>query len=143
MKLEWCCALRCTQGKLTMRVTVDGDAQILPITQSTQYITGELIDNPGTHHIITLDLLDKLPEHTLIDTDGTIVTDRTVELLKFTIDDIDFTEFLLDRASYKHDFNGTRDLVVEKFYGSMGCNGRVYLEFDSPVYTSLLSHSQK
>jgi len=47
-----------------------------------------------------------------------------------------FTEL----ATYTHDFNGTKELTQEKFYGVMGCNGTVSLKFATPIYLWLLEN---
>jgi hypothetical protein len=44
----------------------------------------------------------------------------------------------IDQLVYEHNANGTGPLVQDKFYGEMGCNGTVTLEFSSPTYLWLL-----
>jgi len=43
-------------------------------------------------------------------------------------------------AQYQHDFNGTGNPTIDKFYGEMGCNGTVSLKFTTPIYLWLLEN---
>ena len=100
----------------------------------------EFEDDFETVHCLELELLGKLPEHTTIDQDGNILEDRMLCIKKVLLDDIELGHVLTNVATYHHDFNGTAQPVVEKFYGAMGCNGRIKFEFTSPVYLWLLEN---
>jgi hypothetical protein len=57
-----------------------------------------------------------------------------------SIDDIKVGHLMVLNTKYQHDFNGTREPVIEKFYGTMGCNGSAKFEFSSPVYLWILEN---
>ena len=61
------------------------------------------------------------------------------------ITDVEFNGLKLDytfveQAIYTHDFNGTKQQQQARFYGEMGCNGTVSLEFSTPCYLWLLEN---
>jgi len=70
----------------------------------------------------------------------------------FKIDDIDISSMLTNYPNqlysdmpthiiqYCHDFNGTQPAVVDRFHGSLGCNGTVTLKFTTPIYLWLLEN---
>jgi len=85
----------------------------------------------------------KLPEHTQLAANGRdIVSDRMIQIDSFCFDGIDITACLYDLGSYWHDFNGTADLVQDKFYGSMGCNGDLIFDFSTPIYPWILENAR-
>lgn len=96
-------------------------------------------DDEGTHEFI-IELFGKLPEHTKIDGDGNILEDAMLTLNSISIDGIDIFQLLLSLAKYHHDFNGTGEETVAKFFGNMGCNGQVKLSLGTPVYIWLLEN---
>lgn len=100
-------------------------------------ITHEFAEDEG-NHTIGLVLKNKLPEHTHIDSSGKITQDALLKFDSFMLEDFDCTQVLLDSAQYTHNFNGTGNDVTETFTGVAGCNGKVTLEFSTPVYLWLL-----
>jgi hypothetical protein len=62
----------------------------------------------------------------------------TVSDIRF--DGIDCQYLTTNLAEYQHDFNGTGDPTIDKFYGEMGCNGTVSLKFTTPIYLWLLEN---
>jgi hypothetical protein len=85
-------------------------------------------------------MFGKLPEHTKVDEQGNIVQDAVLKIDGVKFDDIEIDQLLSEQAVYQHDFNGNGPQVQEKFYGAMGCCGRVTLQFESPVYLWLLEN---
>jgi len=85
-------------------------------------------------------LSDKKPMHTVIDNDGNIVSDVYLSIIDFQINNIDLGYAFIKHCVYHHDFNGTQDKVEDKFYGTMGCNGTVIFEFNSPFYIWILEN---
>jgi hypothetical protein len=55
-------------------------------------------------------------------------------------DGIDCQYLTTTLAQYQHDFNGTGNPTIDKFYGEMGCNGTVSLKFTTPIYLWLLEN---
>lgn len=78
--------------------------------------------------------------HTIVDTNGNFIQDPVITINNFRIDDIDCDNILHQFGEYYHDYNGTKELTIEKFYGTMGCRGRVILEFRTPIFVWLLEH---
>ena len=95
---------------------------------------------PAGKHILEIEMLGKLPEHTQLDAQGNILQDSLVTVNHLKFDDIDLGQVFYNLAEYHHDLNGTSTPRVDKFYGTMGCNGVVKLEFSSPVYIWLLEN---
>jgi hypothetical protein len=85
-------------------------------------------------------LSGKTSEHTRITEQGEIVSDVTVQIKDIAFDDIVIDQIFSELAEYHHDFNGTQSAVIERFYGTMGCNGTVRLQFTTPIYIWLLEN---
>lgn len=94
-----------------------------------------------SQHCIEIEMQGKLPEHTVINDTGQILQDRVIELRDFRMDDIPLEHDYIDLMTYQHDFNGTQSSGQHKFYGDMGCNGTVKLEFTTPIYLWILEHA--
>jgi hypothetical protein len=98
----------------------------------------EFDDTVEQSHVVKIVIKNKTAEHTHIDTNGTIVSDSTLEIKNFSIDEIDIDQVVREQATYCHDFNGTGAKTTDPFYNTVGCNGTVTLEFSTPVYLWLL-----
>jgi hypothetical protein len=83
---------------------------------------------------------NKTMDHTTVDENGQIVKDACLNVSNFYIDSIELGHTFLEQCKYHHDFNGTQDPVVDKFYGDMGCNGTLIFLFQSPIYIWLLAN---
>lgn len=81
---------------------------------------------------------NKTIDHTTVDEDGQIVKDARLNICNFYIDNLELGHTFLEQCKYYHDFNGTKDPVVDEFYGDMGCNGTLTFSFQSPVYMWLI-----
>ena len=111
------------------------------LPQAAQEICYEFEDNSETSYVLEIELTGKLPEHTQINADGDIIQDRVIKITDMVIDDIKLEYLVTEVTEYHHDENGTRDSVVlDKFYGDMGCNGVARFKFHSPVYLWLLEN---
>lgn len=82
----------------------------------------------------------KTPKQTVIDHQGNIVSDVLLQITNIEVDGIDISTVFAEKSTYTHDFNGSGDTVVDRFYGSMGCNGSVKLDFSTPFYLWLLEN---
>ena len=107
--------------------------------QGKQAISMEIADEDGDHEL-RLVLKNKTDKHTQIDESGNIVSDATLTVTDIAFDEIKLGHMATELAVYTHDFNGTQDTTQDKFYGEMGCNGTVSLQFATPVYLWLLEH---
>jgi len=138
-KLSFCA--RATGDDLSFTVKFDNQVifnQVLG--QDTCTIEHTFDDMTDIAHALTMTLANKQSHHTVIDTTGSIIQDRVIEITDLKFDDIVLDHKLLQKAVYEHNFNSTGDLVHEPFYGVMGCNGTVTFEFTSPVYVWLLEN---
>jgi hypothetical protein len=85
-------------------------------------------------------LKNKTQDHTQVDEQGNILSDTMLSVSNIAFDNIKLGHMFFEQTVYHHDFNGSRDPVEDKFYGTMGCNGYVSLKFSTPIYLWLLEH---
>jgi len=130
-----------TDALLDLAVVLDGQVQWQgrPDTD-VQEISVEFKDEDYESHVLEFVLSGKTSDHTQITEHGEITSDVTVQIKHIAFDDIVIDQIFSEQAEYHHDFNGTQSAVVGRFYGEMGCNGTVRLEFTSPVYLWLLEN---
>jgi len=91
-------------------------------------------------HLLEIEMMGKLPEHTKIDDQNKIIEDRLIKISDIAFDSVEVDNLFTNLAVYSHNFNGSGDDVESPFYGDMGCNGTVRLSFTSPVYIWLLEN---
>lgn len=109
--------------------------------QGLQTVTTQIDDNDDEQHQLRLIMKNKLPEYTQVDADGNIVGDARLIITDMSFDQIELGHMFSEHTQYQHDRNGTaQQVILEKFYGEMGCNGTVSLKFTTPVYLWLLEH---
>jgi hypothetical protein len=97
-------------------------------------------DADDTEYLLEIEMTGKLPAHTKIDSEGNITEDRVIEIYEFIIDDVEVTQLFTEKVEYHHDFNGSKDPIVDEFFGSIGCNGVLKFKFTTPVYIWLLEN---
>jgi hypothetical protein len=102
-------------------------------------IEHDIGDDDGDHELRFV-LKHKQSDHTQVDADGNIVSDATITVSDIRFDDIDCQYLTVKLAEYQHDFNGTGNPTIDKFYGELGCNGTVSLKFTTPIYLWLLEN---
>jgi hypothetical protein len=105
----------------------------------SQEISTEINDDEA-EHVLRLVMKNKILDHTKINDAGEIVQDARLVIEDIAFDGIKLNHMFTKLATYTHDFNGTGAEIQDKFYGEMGCNGTVKLEFTTPVYLWLLEH---
>lgn len=126
------------EKKLSFRVRLNGrEVFLLPWVRERTLVEVSIADDEQDHEL-QLEMYNKLPEHTRIDAYGNVASDASLTIEEFTMDEIALSPWNI--GTYFHDRNGTSDPVEEKFYGEMGCNGRVTLKFSTPIYLWLLDH---
>ena len=81
---------------------------------------------------------NKTMEHTTVDENNKIVNDACLNISNFTIDSAELGHTFLEQCKYHHDFNGSQEPVVDKFWEIMGCNGTLIFSFQSPIYLWLV-----
>jgi hypothetical protein len=107
--------------------------------RAQQPVVVEIADNDGEHELRFV-LKNKTSDHTQIDNAGVIVSDARLIVKDLAFDEILLGHMVAEQAIYIHDFNGTKELIQDKFYEEMGCNGTVSLKFTTPIYLWLLEH---
>lgn len=132
--------VRSTGPDLRLRAWLDDiECSDIKLTDHFQTFVHEFCDD-DRDHVFEIELTGKKIEHTLVDSHGQILEDRVVEIRQVQLDGIDLGQLLYDKTTYTHDHNGTSDIIIDKFFGTMGCNGRVRLAFTSPIYLWLLEN---
>lgn len=94
-------------------------------------------DTDGNHKLCFV-MKNKKLDDTQVDKDGNIIKDACITVRNLSFDDIDVNQVFIDSAVYEHDFNGTQPSSHVKFYGDLGCNGTVTVDFTTPIYLWLL-----
>jgi hypothetical protein len=90
----------------------------------------EFHNKPQAHHLEIV-VKNKMPWHTVIDSDHQIVSDTALKIQNFRMNDILMIDSFFARAKYQSKELGTISLIER--VGYLGFNGRVTFEFDSPV----------
>jgi len=98
------------------------------------------IPDDDSEHELKFVLKNKTTAHTQVDQDGNIIADATLSITDLAFDEIKLGNMVTELATYTHDFNGTKDVIQDTFYGAIGCNGTVSLKFATPIYLWLLEH---
>ena len=130
-----------TQAVLDLRVMLDGQVQWQGCPGTDVHdIAVEFNDADDESHVLEFVLSGKTIEHTKITDQGEITSDVTVRIQDIAFDDIEIDQIFSELAEYHHDFNGTQPAIVDQFYGEMGCNGTVRMEFTTPIYLWLLEN---
>ena len=99
----------------------------------------EILDTDGEHQLKFV-MKNKTQDHTKVDQSGAIVSDARLIIKDFAFDEIKLGYMFTELATYTHNFNGTGAMIDNKFYGELGCNGTVTLEFSTPISLWLLEH---
>ena len=99
----------------------------------------EINDDEGEHEFKFV-MKNKTPEHTVVDENGNITKDTMLSIADVTFDDIKLGHLFLEQSVYHHSFNGSQAPIEDEFYGDMGCNGHVSLQFTTPIYLWLLEN---
>jgi len=108
--------------------------------ESPEKISYSFDDSIETEHLLCFEMSGKLPGHTTITESGEIIQDRVIKITDIAFDGINLEQIFIESSKYCHDRNGTSDLLEEKFYGTMGCNGRVEMRFSTPIYLWILEN---
>jgi len=108
--------------------------------QDSVLISHEFADLDGQDHALVFEMRGKLPGHTQISHTGEILQDRVIEISDVAFDGIELGHVFMQQSRYCHNNNDSTDPVVEAFYGTMGCNGCVELQFSTPIYLWLLEN---
>ena len=99
----------------------------------------EILDDEGKHEFKFV-MKNKTHQHTTVDATGNITADAMLSIANVTFDEIKLNDLFFDQGVYHHDFNGSQAPIEDKFFGNMGCNGHVSLQFTTPIYLWLLEN---
>ena len=132
--------VKSARQELDIKFYMDGVlvGQCLP-DDNWQEVKIQLPQQDG-NHCFEVEMQGKTPQHTKIDADGNILEDLLIEFKDWRFDDIELGHAASELIVYEHDHNGTSDVVQQRFFGQMGCNGKIKLQFESPVFNWLLLH---
>lgn len=111
-----------------------------PLSEQLQEISTD-VDNTDGERCLSITMSGKTPEHTEVDDQGNITKDHMIQIRDVYFDDIRLGQIFVEKSVYEHDFNGTGELIQDKFYGDMGCNGTIKLRFTTPVYPWILENT--
>jgi len=129
-----------SQAELGFEAWVDDEKFVdIAHVQGQQLIKIDMSDADGDHKL-RLILKNKTETHTKIDEQGNILSDATLSISDLAFDEIRLGHMFTKLATYIHNFNGTKELTQDKFYGEIGCNGVVSLKFITPIYLWLLEN---
>ena len=126
-------------AKIGLEVWLD-DQQLFDTNHVNNQQLEWSISEDDADHELRFVMKNKITDHTKIDEHGTILQDSRITIQNLCFDEIELGQVFIDHAEYVHDFNGTKDIVTDKFYGEMGCNGTVLLKFTTPMYIWLLEN---
>jgi hypothetical protein len=121
---------------IILEVYLDQDKLFQATAQTTiQTIVHDTVDVIGEHEL-KLVMSGKNCTHTTLDSEGKILSDVFFKIDRLEFEELDMREvFCLGRRSrYRHSFNSTQPEFDDEFYGEIGCNGTVFMPFDTPIY---------
>jgi len=127
------CRVTATAPGLTLIARVDDREIFRGDACSSNDIVADLADDDA-EHVLVFELSGKTAEHTKIDQSGAILQDTTISVQGLAFDEIELGNLFYENAVYEHDSNGTGPLIQDQFYGIMGCNCTVSLQFPTPIY---------
>ena len=117
------------------RVTI-ADKKIFegPVSADILIIEPAELDNDSDFQL-RIELIDKIPEHTVLDEQGNIVKDSVLTIKKIIIEDIEIQSNLsLDQEKFYYEHSGGK----HQLYDSLGVNGTAVINFSTPFYIWLL-----
>jgi hypothetical protein len=136
------CGISTTDPSACLGLEIRLDRQVIfdleHVTNPIQF-SYSLGDDEG-EHCLEFVMKNKTTNDTTIDSAGNILKDARLIISDITFDEIELNQIFINHAVYTHDFNGSQPETQHKFYGEMGCNGSVSLEFSTPVYLWLLEN---
>jgi len=107
-----------------------------------EFITEINLPEVPHDHVVEIQMSGKNFQHTRIDPQGNIIHDVAFEVTTLEIEDIDMKPiFCQGRVCYTHTSNNSaKTEIQDEFYGYIGFNGCVKIEFFTPIYLWLLQH---
>lgn len=125
---------------LTIRVNGAAIYQEQPTTDVV-VVSHDFPDVEGNEYLLEIELSGKNETHTVVDEEGNITSDVRVVVTGFELDGVNIDQLLFEKSRYSHDFNGSQPATLDRFFGEMGCNGKVEFSWTAPVYAWLLENN--
>lgn len=126
-----------TSDDVSVTVFLNNDIIFTHYLDDTSHIIKEVFHNTDrlVKQTIKICMHGKNQTHTVIDEQGNIILDHAVLVEKILLDDIDVTELYCTGAEcYIHNNNNSQsDKFLDQFYGYIGCNGEVNIEWSTPL----------
>ena len=102
------------------------------------YNLDEMQDDIARSRSITISMFGKSESHTLINESNEILSDCYCTVDQIVMDEIDVTDqFCQGQAVHIHKKDNTPN-VEDKFFGFIGLNGDIILEFTTPLHLWML-----
>ena len=108
-----------------------------------QQVSYELPDDPKEHEL-KITMFGKKSWHTAINQNGELVRDVICNLSYIRFNQIDVTDTFCagKQECYLHKFNNKKkEDAIDTFWGLIGCNGIITLNFSTPIFIWLLEHA--
>lgn len=107
-----------------------------------EFITEINLPETPADHVIEISMSGKDNRHTHINDQGDIVYDVAFIVETLNIEDIDMKPiFCQGHVCYNHRANNPANAEIQdEFYGYIGHNGCVKIEFSTPIYLWFLKH---
>ena len=136
------CDIQTSDPSAALALTIYIDQTILFHTDHVkEFVHFETtIEQEEGAHELRFVMSGKTDEHTEVDDLGNITKDAFLTINNFVLEDLDTTLIFTDQAKYHHNFNGNGAETVDKFFGDVGCNGTISLQFTTPIYMWLLEN---
>lgn len=129
-------------GATPLQLTIRLDCQTIfnqAITDQVEFAYNFASDE-GQHRL-EFELSGKTHAHSPWDSAGNGLADCQIHINCISFDEIDVSNIVQRLGRYTHSYNDpARDPVTEEFYSTMGCNGCVSFEFETPIYLWLLEN---
>lgn len=136
------CEINTTNADVPLEIQIWLDNECIFVdkhVKGKQFFQHQMPDNDG-EHVLEFVMCGKTTEHTKISESGQIEKDARLIIDNVSFDDIKLGNVFVELAKYTHNYNGTGLLTTEKFFGEMGCNGKLQLKFSTPIYLWLLEN---
>jgi hypothetical protein len=100
-----------------------------------------LSNDPSTHRIQLL-MSGKNHSHTKVDNNSAILSDIYAIIESIKIDQIEVKElFCNGLPCYVHNNNNHTADILDQFYGFIGCNGTISMDFYTPINQWFIEHA--
>lgn len=134
------CRVAADEPGLTVIVKLDDQTVWEGDPNGEHDISFDINDNLESSHVLSFELAGKTTDHTKIDSQGKIIQDIVVRISDIAFDGLKLGHMITEKSIYIHDFNGSGSTTRDKFFGIMGCNGIMTLNFSTPIYLWLLEN---